>query len=164
MRRAAALTALLLAAGTALAGDDNLGTTEAIVHYDQGRFAEALRLFEPAAEAGDATAQYHLGLMHARGEGVTRDLPRAAAWFERAADGGNAHAQFLIGHMYAKGEGVPVDRVLAHVWFSAAAASGWWKAREARERLVDAGMTPQEVSLASARYKAWASMRDERER
>ena len=159
MRRPAALIALLAAAGLASAAVDDARTTEGIVHYGQGRFSEALREFAPAAEAGDVTAQYHLGLMYARGEGVGRDLSTAATWFERAADGGNAHAQFLIGHMYAKGEGVPPDRVRAHFWLSAAAASGWWKAREARERLVDDGMTPQEVSQASQRYREWAQGR-----
>jgi uncharacterized protein len=125
---------------------DETAVAEALVFYEQGRFAEAHRAFEPPAAAGNASAQYHLGLLYARGEGVTRDFTEAAAWFTRAAEQDHSHAQFIVGHMRARGEGVPRDLVQAHVWFSAAAANGWWKAREARERLVDAGMTPQEVA------------------
>jgi TPR repeat protein len=64
--------------------------------------------------------------------------------------------------MYAKGDGVTVDRAQAHMWFTAAAANGWWKAREARERLVDAGMTPQEVTEAGKRYRNWQESRQPR--
>lgn len=151
------LAASLLAAATAAhaAAVDESAVAEAVSHYTQGRYDQALALFLPAAETGSISAQYHVGLMYARGEGVDRDLAAAARWFERAADGGHNHSQFLIGHMYSKGDGVPVDRIRAHMWFTAAAANGWWKAREAREKLVDAGMTPQEVTEAAKRYRAW---------
>lgn len=45
------------------------------------------------------------------------------------------------------------DLVSAHLWFSAAVAAGWWKSREARERLVPE-MTPAEVARASAQFAA----------
>jgi TPR repeat protein len=152
------LLAAVLLASTApvhAAAVDESAVAEATSHYSQGRFDQALALFLPAAGQGNIAAQYHVGLMYARGEGVARNLVEAARWFERAADGGHNHSQFLIGHMSSKGDGVPVDRVRAHMWFTAAAANGWWKAREAREKLVDAGMTPQEVTEAGKRYRAW---------
>lgn len=157
-RLAVALVAAVLATAPARA-DDESRVVEGVSLYDSGRFAEAAALFTPAAEAGNASAQYHLGLMHARGEGVPKDLARAAGWFERAATGGHNHAQYIVGHMYAKGDGVPRDRARAHMWFTAATAGGWWKAREARERLVDDGMTPQEVAEAGKLYRAWQRTR-----
>ena len=40
------------------------------------------------AEAGDAEAQYKLGMSYLRGDGVEKDLVEAARWFQRAAEGG----------------------------------------------------------------------------
>lgn len=150
-----ALAALLGLAGPARAADDESAVAEAIAHYDQGRYAEALAAFEPAAAGGSAAARFHLGLMHARGQGVAKDLAAAARWFEAAAEVDHHHAQFLVGQMYARGEGVARDPVRAHFWLTEAAANGWWKAREARERLVDGGMTPQEVAAAMKLHRDW---------
>lgn len=146
--------------GRADVGSDETAVTEALVHYAQGHFAEAARGFEPAARQGNPAAQYHMGLLYARGEGVAQDYAIAASWFLQAAEQDHNHAQFILGHMYARGEGVVRDRVQAHVWFSAATANGWWKAREARERLVDEGMSPQEVAQAGKRYRAWRQTRE----
>lgn len=160
MKRLLAAAALAAALSChAAAPVDESAVADAISHHTQGRFEAALAQFLPAAEQGNLAAQYHLGLMYARGEGVRKDFAEAARWFGRAADGGHSHSQFILGHMYAKGDGVTVDRAQAHMWFTAAAANGWWKAREARERLVDAGMTPQEVVEAGKRYRAWQSER-----
>lgn len=162
MRR---LAALLLAGASlcAAAADvsDESAVAEGISLYDSKRFSEALAVLEPAADAGSAAAQYHLGLMNARGEGRPRDLAAAARWFEQAARQGHGHSQFILGHMYARGEGVPADRARAHMWFSAATATGWWKAREAREKLVDAGMTPAEIAEAARLLRAWEASRRE---
>ncbi len=163
MRRLFAVVALAAASlSQAAAPVDESAVADAIAHYSQGRFDTALAQFLPAAEQGNLAAQYHLGLMYARGEGVAKDFTEAARWFGRAADGGHSHSQFILGHMYAKGDGVTVDRAQAHMWFTAAAANGWWKAREARERLVDAGMTPQEVTEAGKRYRNWQESRQPR--
>lgn len=153
---AAGVAGLLLAAaplGAAPTVVDESTVAEAVSHYDGGRHAQALALFLPAAEAGSLSAQYHLGLMHARGEGVPRDLSAAAGWFERAARGGHNHAQFILGHMYSRGDGVARDLPRAHMWFTAAAANGWWKAREAREKLVADSMTPEQITEGMRLYQ-----------
>ena len=150
------ITAALLTPGLAAAAPsavDESTVAEAVSHYDGGRHAQALTLFLPAAEAGSLSAQYHLGLMHARGEGVPRDLSAAAGWFERAARGGHNHAQFILGHMYSRGDGVARDLPRAHMWFTAAAANGWWKAREAREKLVADTMTPEQITEGMRLYQ-----------
>lgn len=135
--------------------DDQSRVAEGISFYDRGRFTEAAEMLGPEAEAGSTAAQFHLGLMHARGEGTPRDLAIAATWMERAAEGGHNHAQYIVGHMYAKGDGVTRNRARAHMWFTAATENGWWKAREARERLVDEGMTPREITESGNLLRAW---------
>lgn len=138
---------------------DESRVADAISLYDARRFDEALAILQPAAEAGSGSAQYHLGLSLARGEGRPRNLAEAARWFERAASQGHGHSQYILGHMCATGDGVTVDRARAHMWFSAAAAGGWWKAREAREKLVDAGMSPAEITEAGRLLRAWEDSR-----
>lgn len=158
---AAAVAALLWTSGAVIATPvDERAVADGMSLYDRGRFDEARTLLAPAAEAGSAAAQYHLAMMAARGEGEPKDLAAAARWFMQAADQGHAHSQYILGHMFARGEGVERDVRRAHMWFSAAAASGWWKAREARERLVDAGMSPAEVAEASRLYADWRRERD----
>ncbi len=147
------------AAGFA-AGTDETTVMEALVLIGQGHQADAARILEPVAAGGSASAQYQLGLLLARGEGVTQDFARAADCFARAAEQDHSHAQFILGHMYSRGEGLARDPVQAYVWFSAATANGWWKAREARERLVAAGMSAQQVALAGKRYRDWRARRD----
>ena len=55
------------------------------------------------------TAQYNLGIMYAKGQGVPQDYAEAVKWYRLAADQGIPTAQNNLGFMYAKGEGVPQD-------------------------------------------------------
>ena len=57
----------------------------AVAAYDQGDYATTFAESQPLAERGDAEAQYMLGFLYARGEGVGRDLIHAFLWFSLAA-------------------------------------------------------------------------------
>ena len=57
--------------------------------------AEAVRWYRLAAEQGDATAQFNLGVMHAAGEGVLKDSVLAHMWSNIAGANGNASARKL---------------------------------------------------------------------
>jgi TPR repeat protein len=46
---------------------------------------EAVKWFRLAAEQGDASAQYNLGVMYTNGEGVPKDDVTAARWYRLAA-------------------------------------------------------------------------------
>ena len=48
------------------------------------------------AEQGDADAQYNLGDMYARGDGVPEDDAEAVKWLRLAAEQGHADAQFSL--------------------------------------------------------------------
>lgn len=52
---------------------------------------------EQRAEAGDADAQFELGNILDRADGVPRNLLAAAAWYQRAADQGHARARLVLG-------------------------------------------------------------------
>ena len=75
----------------------------------KGDFATALREWTPLAEQGNADAQYNLGLMYKKGEGVTQDYKIALKWYKLSAEQGNADAQSNLGVMYERGRGVLQD-------------------------------------------------------
>ena len=100
-----------------------------------------------AAEQGDATAQFNLAVMYAKGEGVPQDDPEAVRWYRLAAEQGQADAQYGLG-VYATGRGVLKDSVLAHMWSNIASANGDEAARKQRDNLED-DMTRAEISRAT---------------
>ena len=68
-------------------------------------YNEAAKWFKKAAQRGYAKAQINLGIMHAKGEGVTQDYKKAVKWFKKAAEQELAPAQYNLAGMYDKGEG-----------------------------------------------------------
>ena len=65
--------------------------------YAQGQgvvqdYVEAGKWYRLAAEQGNASAQYNLGVMYGKGQGVPMDTVRAHMWFNLAAVTGNADA------------------------------------------------------------------------
>lgn len=76
---------------------------------------------KPRAEAGDASAQYALGLRYPEGKGVAKDTAQAISWYRKAAEQGNASAQYKLGISYMNGEGITSDLALAMEWIHKAA-------------------------------------------
>lgn len=58
---------------------------DAIAAYNSGNYATALRRLRVLAEQGDCVAQYKLGFMYERGQGVTQDLQLAYMWYDLSA-------------------------------------------------------------------------------
>ena len=56
--------------------------TEAQIEAETKAFAET----KAKAEAGDAIAQYNLGVMYEKGQGVEQDFKEAVKWWQKAAD------------------------------------------------------------------------------
>lgn len=94
---------------------------EAEFAYDRGDYTQAARLFSPLAEQGNASAQFHLGLMHERGRGVRFDYPTALKWFRKAAAQGYPGPQINLGLLYERGRGVRKDVIRAYMWYAVAA-------------------------------------------
>ena len=83
-------------------------------------YGTAFREWKAAAEAGQAEAEFDLGVLYAQGKGVPRDLTTAERWYRKAAEQGNAEAEFALGQMYSLGWGVPRDEADALRWFEMA--------------------------------------------
>ena len=98
------MVALLTAAASAGPFED------AAAAYRQGDYATALRIIRPMARKGYAAAQFKLGLIYVRGNGVPQDYREASRWYRKAADQGNAAAQRNLGIMF--GEGLACRRTM----------------------------------------------------
>jgi len=92
--------------------------------YDQGNYATAFKEMRPLAEQGVAAAQFNLGIMYEKGQGVLQDYAQAREWYLKAAEQGHAAAQVNMGVMYGKGLGVPQDDGEAVRWYRLAAVQG----------------------------------------
>lgn len=102
-----------------------------------------------AAEQGDASAQFNLGVMYDNGEGVPQDHQQAVAWYRKAAEQGYASAQFNLGNMYLNGRGVPQDHQQAVIWYRKAAEQGEASAQYNLGHMYANGEgVPQNYSLA----------------
>ncbi len=112
---------LLLGTGTPAFADFQKGLDA----VNRGDFATALKEWKPLAEQGHAEAQYNLGVMYDRGEGVTQDDKAALKWYKRAAEQGDADAQNNLGFMYNHGQGVTQDDKAAIKWYKLAAEQGF---------------------------------------
>ena len=102
------LIALLAAPGIAVA-DLETELQLGLEAYEAGDYAAALEAWRPAAEAGSTEAQYYLGVMYARGEGLDQDPEIAFNWYLKAASLGNAKAQYNLGLAYLQGQGAEKD-------------------------------------------------------
>ena len=90
----------------------------------RGDFATALREWRPLAEQGNVDAQYNLGQMYRRGNGVPQDYMTAVKWYRLGAEQGNASAQDNLGFMYDNGQGVRRNYKTAVKWFRLAEEQG----------------------------------------
>lgn len=97
------------------------------------------------AEAGDAEAQFNLGVIYDTGDGVPQDYHEAAKWFSMAAEQGLAVAQHNLALMYARGEGVPLDYVLAYKWCNLAASQGYDFGITLREFMITE-LSPEQIA------------------
>jgi TPR repeat protein len=117
-----ALLAVVLAQPVAGGADEDLrAATDA---YAKGDYATALKLLQPLAEAGNAGAQYGLGVLYRNGKGVARDLGEAVSWYRKSAEQGNPFAEYDLATMYGEGLGVAQSYPDALGWYRRAADQG----------------------------------------
>ena len=95
----------------------------------------AVDLFQRAAAKGNLDAQYNLGVMYEKGQGVRKDYKKAMKWLLLAANQKVAEAQYDIASMYFEGKGVKQDTKVAIEWFRLAAQQGHIQARKYLEQL-----------------------------
>jgi len=108
---------------------------------------------QKAADEGDFSAQYALGICLMRGsQQCPKDESKAIQWLQRAASGNMAGALFLRGGAYSTGQfGSVIDVAKAAQFLSLAAAQGHGDAREHLLRLAAAGAGAPEYVAAVRR-------------
>jgi TPR repeat protein len=150
--------------GLAVAGSIARASTtydEAQAALAKGDTASAIRLFQAAAERGDAAAAFNLGRIFSLGQGVRADPKTAAIWFRRAADEGNPGGQYRLGFAYEAGLGVPRNPTEAARWYLKAASQNYADAEAKLAALYAKGQGVPQDDVAAARwYRAAAGHGD----
>ena len=95
-----------------------------IAAFEAKEFRRAMQLLEPLAQAGEAEAQFRLGVMLQNGLGAVPNNEAAYEWMLASASQGHALGQHGIGIMYLFGECVERDPERALGWFEIAATQG----------------------------------------
>ena len=151
-----AVAAGLLAWSNPLARADSLHDGNAA--FDAGRYADAREAWSAAAAAGNAEAEFDLGLLYDVGNGVPESATTAFHWYERAAEAGFGPAALDVGVMYDSGRGVALDRTKAAIWYARAAALGQAQAAFNLGQLYELGEgVPPNTAAAIAWYRVAAA-------
>ena len=97
---------------------------EAYAAYKNQEFTRAMEIWSSPELQDDSRAQFSLGRMYSKGEGVEVDGEKAVGYYQRAANLGHSPAQFNLGLAYYQGRGVETDIDQAVAWWQKAADNG----------------------------------------
>lgn len=120
---------------------------QALDAHEAGSYGLALSYYTQLALHGVTAARHNLGVLFENGQGVNKDLKRAAYWFRQAAEAEHAPAQHALGLYYRDGRGVPADKLRAYYWLNQAVENGAADAEAARDH-VTRELTVGEVAEA----------------
>jgi TPR repeat protein len=121
--------------------------------------AEARRLFERAAEAGNPRGVSNLAALSGD---APSDPGKARSLLTKAAEANSAEAQYQLGVMNADGVGGPKDDAAARAWFEKAAAQNHAAALERMGAFTESGRGgPQDSVAAKAYYEKAAALGNE---
>ena len=114
MKRAAALLIGVVLFGLSARAPADYAAGAA--YYVKKDYERAFTTLLPAAQEGEAAAQFTLGVMYDLGQYVAVDKAAAFGWYRQAADQGHPQAQLRLSGMLFAGDGVASDRVEAFKW------------------------------------------------
>ncbi len=135
---------------------------DAIAAYGKEDHLTALRMFRPLAEQENAAAQYYLGRIYGKGEGVSQDQSESLSWYRKAADQGHVRAMTALGIIYS--DGPRPNFVEALKWFNLAASrisaseDGQAETRKIAEEgriEVASRMSPSQITQAQRLAQEW---------
>lgn len=89
--------------------------------YEAGDYHKAYEIWRPLAKSGDRGAQFSLGILYHKGEGVDQAAKTATHLFKAAAEQDHAGAQYNLGNAYKHGRGVEQNEVETVHWWKKAA-------------------------------------------
>jgi TPR repeat protein len=123
--------------------------------------AQARKLFERAAEAGNPRGVTNLAALSGGGSALS-DPVKARTLLARAAETNSAEAQYQLGMMIAEGVGGPKDDVAARTLFEKAAVQGHPGALERMGAFAQSGRGgPQDTAAAKSYYEHAAALGNE---
>jgi TPR repeat protein len=139
--------ALLPAAVLLLAGLLPISGAHAAGEYERGKqaykasdYASARQIWMPLALRGETRAQYSIGLLYEKGQGVEQDLSTALSWYRKAAEQNHADSQHRMAVAYAYGLGGLIkDDATAVKWLHKAASNGHRKSQRLLARIYETG-------------------------
>jgi TPR repeat protein len=94
--------------------------TAGIEAWQKSNYTDAVTIWRPLAEKGDADAAFNLGQAYRLGRGVPLDLSAAQSWFERAAAKGHLDAETTLGLLLFQNG----NRIAGLRWLKAASEKG----------------------------------------
>ena len=92
--------------------------------YGAGDFKTAMKEWLPLAQAGDAEAQFRVGRLYGRGEGVVANGVMAEKWYRRAHEQGHLKATNNLALLYDEGKLIGQDYIRAFKLYQYAASRG----------------------------------------
>lgn len=123
--------------------------------------SEAATWLQAAANQGNASAEFHLGLLYQFGNGVEKSPATAIRWFQKAANRGSLLAEIQLADAYAAGQGVTQNYHKAAIWLLKAARQGDSSSQCAVGNLYFNGRgVPKSYTQAIAWYKKAATQRN----
>jgi len=135
--------------------------------YEKGDYPRAMSEWQPAADHGDAAAQFGLGSLYELGAGdLKQDYKRADYWYQMAAAQGYVEAQYRLALIWAAGsDAFPADLAEAYKWVTVAADSkGVWGSLAADLKgQLDKVMSAGQQAEGRRRAAAWVEARKPRE-
>ncbi|GAA8953161.1 hypothetical protein HpEKB34_02410 [Helicobacter pylori] len=109
----------------------NLG----MLSYDKQDFSKVKEYFEKACELNNGGGCNGLGVLYKDGQGVEKNLTKAAYFYSKACELNNGDGCGALGALYYNGDGVKQDSKKAVALFEKACKLGYKKACEMLKEL-----------------------------
>ena len=116
--------------------------------------AEYKRSREAAAQ-GESIAQYNLGVIYCKGQGVQQNLTEACRYFKLAAEQGHVDAQIELGGLYEHGHGVSKDLAESVRLYSLAVAQGSVVAHCRLGYMLESGLGSSKTTKKPSACTSW---------
>lgn len=139
-RAALVFAASLWLSLTACDSNEDQAFSRGYAAYQQGDFKAAMGIWNPLAEAGDARAQYNLGMIYYEGRGVPRDVAQAILLWRKAADQGHLRARHNLALALIFGEGRQQDYAAAIDNLKITAKAGFTNSQYSRGKMLLEGL------------------------
>lgn len=110
----------------------NADFNDGVVAYLTGDYEKAYNTMMSMAETSDdPMAQYWLGVMYLKGQGVEQSYEEASKWLRKSSEQAVPNAQYKLAKLYEEGNGVPQDNEYAYIWLSVGASHQHTKSTQA---------------------------------